>query len=217
MSLDGILQLGWIFVAAFFVAFSGALMPGPLLAVTISESSRRGALAGPLLMTGHALLEAALVAAVVFGLGGVLKRPAVIGGIGLAGGLLMGGMGLGMIRSHRRLALQPGRVQEQRLHPVAAGMLVSLSNPYWTIWWATIGMGYLAIGIRYGWLGILTFFAGHIAADFAWYSLVSFSIARSRKFVTDAWYRRLIAGCGAALVVFGCWFLYTGVKSLIRS
>ena len=55
------LSLLYIFGGSFLVALTGAMMPGPVLTVTISESSRRGAWAGPLLMIGHALLELALI------------------------------------------------------------------------------------------------------------------------------------------------------------
>ena len=50
-----------IFFASFGLAFSGAMMPGPLLTVTISESPRKGFITGPLLILGHAVLEVALV------------------------------------------------------------------------------------------------------------------------------------------------------------
>jgi len=63
------LEMAAIFSASFTLALSGALMPGPLFTITISESARRGFRAGPLLMVGHALLEVVLVAAVVQGLG----------------------------------------------------------------------------------------------------------------------------------------------------
>ncbi len=43
-------------------------MPGPLLTATISESSQRGFIAGPLLITGHAILELVLVIAFLLGL-----------------------------------------------------------------------------------------------------------------------------------------------------
>jgi hypothetical protein len=45
-------ELLTIFFSSFIIAFSGAMMPGPLLTATISESSKRGFLAGPMLIAG---------------------------------------------------------------------------------------------------------------------------------------------------------------------
>jgi threonine/homoserine/homoserine lactone efflux protein len=60
-------------------------MPGPLLTVTISESSRRGMMTGPLLIAGHALLEMTLVLALIMGLAPLLKLEPVFIIIALAG------------------------------------------------------------------------------------------------------------------------------------
>ena len=79
-------ELAAIFGGSFTLALSGALMPGPLLTVTVSESTRIGFKAGPLLMTGHAVLELLLVIAIVYGLGPFLKSPSVMGIISLFGG-----------------------------------------------------------------------------------------------------------------------------------
>ena len=78
-----------LFVTSFIVALSGAIMPGPLLAVTISESSRRGVMTGPLLIVGHGLLELALVLALVLGLAPLLKMEPVFVVIALAGSALL--------------------------------------------------------------------------------------------------------------------------------
>ena len=96
------------------------------------------------------------------------------------------------------------------MHPVASGIVVSLANPYWTIWWATIGLGYLVIGLRFGLVGVAVFFAGHILADLAWYTLVSVGIASGRGILPDRVYRGMLALCGVVLIGFGAWFLWTG-------
>jgi len=212
--MDTIARLGGIMLTAFVVGLSGALMPGPLLAVTLDESARRGARAGPLLILGHMILEGALVAGLAFGLAAVLAHRVVIGSIGVVGGVVMGWMGVGMLRSVGTLSLDAASAAPSRLHPVAAGIVVSLSNPYWTLWWVTIGAGYVVMGLRFGLPGILAFFAGHILADFAWYSLVSLSVARGRRFLTNRVYRGLVGVCGAALVLFGAWFVWSGACTL---
>ena len=212
--MHGLPQLALIFGTAFIVGFSGAMMPGPLLAVTIHESTRRGSVAGPLIVLGHAVLEAALVGAIVLGLASFLRSPLVIGVVGIAGGAMMGWMGQDMVRSARRLSLRAATSAPSRMHPVAAGVVVSLSNPYWTIWWATTGITYLIMGLKYGMAGVLVFFAGHILSDLTWYTLVSVGVARGRTLMSDSVYRRAIALCGVALIAFGIWFLSTGIGRL---
>ena len=213
--MDFLWALAGIFATAFVVGLSGAMMPGPLLAVTVDESARRGAMTGPLLVLGHMMLESALVAAIAFGLATFLGNKLVIVSIGLAGGGVMCWMGQGMVRSARTMSLRMEAEGPGRMNPVAAGIVVSLSNPYWTIWWATIGVGYVILGMRFGVPGLLAFFAGHILSDFAWYTLVSVSVAKGKRFLSDRVYRTLIMLCGAALILFGLWFFRTGIETVM--
>lgn len=212
--MQNLLQLSGVFVTAFIVGLSGAMMPGPLLALTVGESTRRGVRAGPLLMLGHMILEACVVVAVVMGLAGFLRNPVLIACIALAGGVVLCWMGQDMVRSARGASLSLEAKRGSKMHPVAAGIVVSLSNPYWTIWWATIGAGYLIMGLCFGGGGVVAFFTGHILSDFAWYTLVSWGVARGRHILTDRVYRRLIGSCGVFLVAFGAFFLWTGVQHL---
>ena len=213
--IDMLMQLGGIFTGAFVIGLSGAMMPGPLLAVTIQESARRGMKAGPMIVLGHAALEAVLVAAVTLGMAGFLQRPHLIGGISLAGAGVLGWLGIDMIRSARRLSLDLQAKESRRgLHPVVAGIVVSLSNPYWTLWWVTIGIAYILVSLSLGLAGVLAFFAGHILSDLAWYTGVSWAVARGRRFMTDPVYRGTMVASGAVLIVFCLWFFGTGlVKS----
>ena len=52
-------------------------MPGPLLTATISESSQRGFITGPLMIAGHAILELVLVIALLLGLAPFFQQPVV--------------------------------------------------------------------------------------------------------------------------------------------
>lgn len=203
-------ELAAIFGASFTLALSGALMPGPLLTVTVAESARIGFRAGPLLMTGHAVLELLLVIAIVYGLGPFLKAPLVMGIIALLGGGMLLWMGVDMVRNSSGFSLNrqgTGNHRKRRPHPVLVGILASLSNPYWTLWWATIGLGYLVAAMKYGTKGVVVFFLGHIAADYAWYALISLGISRGKRLLKDRSYQIMIRICGFFLVGFGGWFL----------
>jgi threonine/homoserine/homoserine lactone efflux protein len=204
------IALAVIFGGSFTLALSGALMPGPLLTITIAESARRGFSAGPLLMAGHAMLEFLLVLAIVKGLGPYLRAPIVMGIIAFIGGAVLIWMGTDMIRTagNRSLKEKASDTSTSRMpHPFLIGILASLSNPYWTIWWVTIGVAYLMAAIKFGYAGVIVFFLGHISADFVWYCMVAYGISRGKTFFKDKSYQIMIRVCGVFLVGFGAWFL----------
>lgn len=210
-----ILSLVTIFASSFVIALSGALMPGPLLTVTVSESTHRGAVAGPLMIFGHGLLELFLVIALLLGMAPFLQRNDVFVFISLVGGSLLLWMGFSMFRSLPGLRLHLGAGQTKNRNLIIAGILFSLANPYWLLWWASIGLGYILHSVRFGIMGITAFFLGHILADLAWYTLISFGVARGRRFFSDVFYRRLIGCCASFLVLFSGYFLYSGVERIL--
>jgi threonine/homoserine/homoserine lactone efflux protein len=206
--LDVLTILGGSFV----IALSGALMPGPLFTMTIAETARRGFWAGPLLMTGHSLLELVLVVAIILGLGPFLKQATVMAVIALLGGATLVWLGADMIYHAGKLSLRTDAVPQNRVptgHPVIMGALASLANPYWIIWWATIGLGYLVSSMKFGMLGVTIFFLGHISGDYAWYSLVSYAVSRGKRVLRDQSYRWTIRVCGVLLLGFGGWFVFS--------
>ena len=201
-----------MFGGSFTLALSGALMPGPLLTMTIAEVTRRGFLAGPLLICGHSILELVLVGAILLGLGPFLEQPLVLAVIALFGGAVLAYLGVDMIRSAAKLTLQQNEITTPGAltgHPVIMGILGSLANPYWIIWWATIGLGYLVSVMKFGMTGVTVFFLGHISGDFAWYCLVSYGVSRGKRVLRDESYQAVIRVCGVLLLGFGGWFVYS--------
>jgi len=201
-----------ILITSFIIALSGALMPGPFLTATINESSKRGFFAGPLMILGHGILELVLVIALILGLAPFLKDDTVFGVIAISGAFILLWMAFGMFRSLPSLQLEMTGDNAKRGGLVVTGILMSLANPYWSIWWATIGLGYIIHSQTFGLTGVLMFFIGHIMADLAWYSIVSFSVARGKAFISAFVYRSIIAVCACFLVVFAVYFGYSGFE-----
>jgi threonine/homoserine/homoserine lactone efflux protein len=202
------MSIVFIGLTSFFVALSGALVPGPLFTITVAESARKGFISGPLIILGHGILELSLIILIIFGLAPFFSDPAVIMVISILGGLMLVYMGYRMIREARSARISITSEQGSKgIHPILSGIIGSISNPYWTIWWATIGLGYLVSSIKLGMLGVAVFFTGHILADLLWYSLISFSVARGKRFIGEKGYRSLFYICGIFLMLFGVWFI----------
>ena len=210
-----------LFGMSFVVGFSGAMMPGPVLTATVSESLKRGFKAGPLIILGHAIVEFLLLAALVLGLRRWLNeetQPLVLGVVGPVGGILMLLMGVQMVATARRavrevLATESAAAPSSLSRgPVLAGILLSIAHPYWIIWWATIGLGFATRALEHGLLGLWAFYIGHILSDLAWYSAVSAAVASGRHIAPPAAYRWLIRVCGIMLAAIGLLFLVQGIR-----
>ena len=202
------------------------MMPGPLLAVTIRHASVRGFSAAPLLVLGHAILEAALVCLLLFGLMEWIRGDAAVIAIALLGSAMLLRMAAGMAREVRTLhfgAAPAGSVEgpndrmgSEGMRPVIDGIVTSASNPYWSLWWATIGLGYLLLSRGQGWRGVLAFFTGHVLSDAAWYLFVGGAISAGRGWFTDRAYRGIVCACAVFLVFFALTFGYLGMSRLVR-
>lgn len=199
--------------SSFLLGFSGACMPGPMLTVTVVETTRRGPWAGPLLVIGHALLEIVVVGLLLIGCGELLADRTFFTGVAIVGAVMLLWMSYGMLRGLPGLSLQlsPCDVARKGLHPLVNGALVSLANPYFTLWWATIGLGYLVVAHQAGIAGVTVFYVFHILADLAWYALVSFSFHYGRSLLNDRSYRGMVAVCALFLAGFACYFAYAGI------
>jgi threonine/homoserine/homoserine lactone efflux protein len=204
-----------VFFTSLVVAFSGAMMPGPLLTITISESTRRGPIAGPLLIAGHSVLELLLLIGLLFGLGPLLKNQTFFIAIAFVGGLIMLWMAWGMFRSLPTLTVLNESVVSKKNNLLLTGAMMSLVNPYWIIWWATIGIGYIVLSQKLGFIGIALFYLGHITGDMIWYVTISMAVGKGKKLFTDRVYRGLIAVCGTFLVGFALYLVISGISKLI--
>lgn len=212
------MALWGVFISAFLIGFSGAMMPGPMLGVTIDGSLKRGWIAGPLTVLGHGMLELFLIAVMLLGLKNFFSTPTVAGLIGLFGGAFLAWMGYGMIKSgiYKTVSLENQGTKNSGVFEnlVLAGALVSATNPYFILWWASTGMESIRQSYALGLTGVVAFFFGHILSDLVWYSAVSVALSKGKKLISDAAYCRIILLLGIFIVAFSVYFMGSGWKML---
>jgi len=196
-----------IFVMSFTIALIGALAPGPLLTAVIAKSPRYGFKTGPMMMVGHAAVEIAMIILLVSGLSRFIQNPLSIKIIALLGGVILISFGVDMLmRTPSLSGADNGKPIRDSNLPLL-GAAVSLSNPYWSIWWLTIGLGLVLAAQKAGVAALFVFFAGHILADVGWYTIVSFTISRGKRFISGKVYKAMMKTCGVLLAGFGLYFI----------
>jgi len=207
-----------LFLSALAVGLSGAMMPGPLLTLTIRKALSAGPRAGFIIVAGHAILELALILVIFLGLDVVLQSEQAQIGIGIIGGLLLAYMGFDMIRSSikNKISVQMDSDNKGTGNMIVSGILLSATNPYFLLWWAIVGLGFImnsydTLGIA----GVMIYYLGHISADFGWYGLISIVVGTTRKFIKEKPYRIIIIALGCLLIFFGIKFVYGAIVSLL--
>lgn len=218
--MDAGFELLAIAAVAFAVGLSGALSPGPLSVLAIREATVFGVRAGPLAALGHGIVEALLVIALALGLSRALDDGSALTAlIALAGGAILVYLGVALLRSLPHAELAPrissaareGAATAAALRVVLLGALVSVGNPYWVIWWASVGTKLTADSLEAGIAGPGAFFAGHILSDLAWLTLLASAVHSGRRWFGLRTYRWLLGVCGVFLVALGVFFVGSGV------
>jgi len=191
-------------ILAFTIGLTGALAPGPTLVATINSSLQRGWTMGPKVAAGHALAEVLIFLLIVKGLATVAEEEAGI--VALVGGSALILFGLLTLKGSKTATLKISQ-KGATSNPYLAGALTSVANPYFWIWWLSVGSALVLAELRESLVFAMIFMIGHWGADFGWYTLVSTSLDRGRTLLSEANYRRTLALCGAFLVLFGASYL----------
>lgn len=203
--MDPISQNIWVFFGvAILISFSGVMMPGPVLAATIAKGYRDEK-AGIKIALGHGLIEFPLMALIVLSLGFVFEDERVMMGIGLVGGALLILMGAMMVRARKHVALEAREsIADSAL---VAGVVTTSANPYFFLWWATVGALLIFTAEEFGAIVVVVFAVVHWSCDLAWYSFTSFAVFRSRHLWTPLVHEVVFGACGALMMVFGVYFM----------
>jgi len=200
-------------IVAVLVSLSGVLAPGPITSICVGYGSEHPR-AGVWVAVGHGLVEFPVMIGVFFGVGAVMDLSWVRTAIALLGGIFLLYMGIGMLRNIRQEQVT-GNLSSRS--PLAAGALLSLGNPYFLIWWATVGAGLILRSREFGLLGFAAFAVGHWLCDLGWDTFLSFLSFRGGQFFGRKFQQVVFAFSGCFLLFYSGKLLLEGIRAVIGS
>lgn len=195
----------------FSVGLTGALVPGPMLFATIEISMKKGWFAGPQVVFGHIIVEVVLYIMILFGAASLVNSD-IISAIFLIGGfslLIFGLFTLKDARAASSSAQVSKNCSDLRLasSPILIGLVTSVSNPYFWIWWLTAGGALVLKEYELGIIFAIAYMLGHWTADLSWFTVVSGSFSRGKALLSQKTHRYILYICGLFLVIFGFYFM----------
>lgn len=192
------------------VGLSGAVIPGPLFAFTVFDTSRKRAITGHRIILGHAVWESVIILIILLGFGGVITHNTLV--IYIVGGVALAFMGVSMIRSKgREISMENSRVNSS----FVGGIFYTAFNPTQPLWWATAGLALLLTGLEImGIMGVFIVTAGHWLSDLAYYSFVSFMVHRHERYINPH-QKTISIVLGVFMALLGAYFLIQSIQQLV--
>jgi len=216
LGLRNYLQIKGAFMLSFLlsvvvISLSGVMMPGPLFAVTVAKSYK-SQFAGAQIAAGHALVEIPLMLLIYFGFGRFFQHELVQLTLSLFGGVVLLWLGVGMFRVRARV-VEMGK--DLSYNSVVAGVVTSALNPFFILWWVTIGSMLIMKSLNFGITGFALFIPTHWLCDLVWLSFVSILVYRTRSLWGRKFQEGLFITGGLLLSGFGIWFLISALQLVV--
>lgn len=190
-----------------FISLSGVMMPGPVFAVTIAKGYKNKN-AGAMIALGHGIIEFPLIFLIYFGFAQFFTSSIIKMLISLIGGLMLAYMGLSMLKMIKTLKEETKNLP---YNSFIGGILTTITNPYFFLWWATVGATLIINASIFGIIGLLSFAIIHWSCDFVWDLFVSKTVFRTKHLWNKKIYKIVFGSCGFILILFGIWFIISSV------
>ena len=197
---------------AIVISLSGVMAPGPVTAATIAAGTRRRH-AGALVALGHGVVEFPLMVLIMLGIGRLFEIEGVRIAVGLLGGAFLALMGAGMLLGLRK-GDDPAGSPAGR-HPLVAGIVLTAGNPYFLLWWATVGLALATEAATLGALAFALFAVIHWLCDLLWLEALSLATFKGSRLLGGQARKIVLGVCAVALLVFAVTFIHDAAGRLL--
>jgi threonine/homoserine/homoserine lactone efflux protein len=200
-----------ILLSVVVISFSGVMMPGPMFAITLAKSFK-SPWAGVWISLGHAVIEVPLIVLIYLGFSRFFENSLVQLVLSLAGGSMVIWLGIAMFRARAKV-VKDGK--ELSYSAFTAGIITSGLNPFFLLWWATIGSLLVMRFLEFGLSGLIVFIVVHWLVDLAWLSFVSVLVYKTHSLWGKRFQQWVFIAISLMLVGFGVWFLIAGIQMVV--
>ena len=200
-----------ILLSVIVISFSGVMMPGPMFAVTLAKSYK-SPWAGAQISLGHAVIEVPLILLIYFGFARFFENSVFQLVLSILGGGMIIWLGIGIFRARAKV------VREGKDLPYSAftaGILTSALNPFFLLWWATIGSMLVMKFLDFGMTGLAVFIIVHWLCDLVWLSFVSNLVYRTHSLWGEKIQEWVFIASSLLLAGFGVWFIVSGIQMVV--
>ena len=188
------------------ISASGVMAPGPLFAANVSYGLRDGVKSGIRMAIGHSIVEFPLVILLGIGVFSLEAFPEFRIVISILGAITL--FGFAALQIKTVLQKKKDVTAKPKHGPLVTGIVFSALNPFFIIWWLTIGFKLISDAMLiWAFSGILIMFLLHIWMDFVWLGGVSFLASKSSQILSNRNYKILMIGLSVMLIYFGITFV----------
>ncbi len=205
---------------------SGVLSPGPLFFINLIYGSKQGAYAGIKIAYGHTIVELPLIIILALGLSKFSSfywsNNENLRIIGIIGGVFITIFSLIQIRNIIKGKVDVdssnnknyfSKIKHKRNGPFILGIFFSALNPFFLIWWSTVGLKLISDSILlFGFiLGVIFTFFFHIWMDYAWLAVTSYMISRGISILKAKFYNVLLFVLSILLALLGLYLIVVNI------
>ncbi|MEB3755981.1 MAG: LysE family translocator [Desulfurococcales archaeon] len=159
------------------VSPSGALSPGPLSAMAITAGLTLGILGGVLLALGHMMVELPYIALLYFSMEKTrkyLEKVKVPMNLIVSAFLIYFSYLLFQTSMQQNLLdVNTHQASIGTFGAISLGAILTGLNPYFLMWWITVGYPLVSEASKNGTKGLVTMYGSHIWMDYVWLAFLA--------------------------------------------
>lgn len=193
-----------------FLGLAAGTSPGPLLAVTISETLQHGKWEGIKVAISPLITDLPIILSILYILSHLTDYSSIIGIIAFFGASYLIYSGVESLR------IKPENIELkiEKKDALKKGIIVNFGNPHPYIFWISIGGPIIFRSLNTHVSATVLFILGFYVFLIGSKVVITLIVEKSKSFINSKYYVSIIRFLGIAQILFGLTFIKVGLESL---